>query len=508
MLSSNSCGYDLASLQPIEIRLYDADLRPVDRGVGSLRKQGLAAGIYRLELRAGASSSNRLIKLQPGQIYTDHSLQLAFSSVLPLPSTNTFDQAHLNALQALSVQPVLIPGMDAELVVFVRVVSRQLLSKPSADIGSVKIKIIDATLNPVDGIEGASRSNINEGWCGVSARLATGGYLLRIGSGSQSVDQALFLSAGWQTLVCIPFDDSGPRPEVGSVQMLPMNQGGFVPTLELNQELALALEVAATGLAAGRSLVPRQQIDELFTRKFWNPMLGIIGAYCMFDPVVSQSTLSNRKSTSVLFALKSADDATLLNTVITNLSQLLPGHPDIAALNELYREATGQPPTQSNPVAFPPMVAIGYKQLLSFDDGEGPSIELNSLADRARSWAAPCGPWTAWPSEKTYKAAVNIPKGAIWKVWGNMPTMRDDRFSGIVPSDLKLVSRYVNEVARTEEQPEQVILNQLSDEDVSGNTGLRTSVVRLARQELMRTLKAADAKPSIGLENSSEKSSS
>src|SRR5208337_1270798 len=86
MLSSNSCGYDLASPQPIEIRVYDADLRPVDRGVGSIKKQGLAAGIYRLELRAGASSSDRLIKLQPGQIYTDHSLHLAFSSVLPLPS--------------------------------------------------------------------------------------------------------------------------------------------------------------------------------------------------------------------------------------------------------------------------------------------------------------------------------------------------------------------------------------------------------------------------------------
>src|SRR3984885_15709987 len=75
MLSSNSCGYDLASLQPIEIRLYDADLRPVDRGVGSLRKQGLAAGIYRLELRAGASSSNRLIQLQQGQTYNRQHLQ-------------------------------------------------------------------------------------------------------------------------------------------------------------------------------------------------------------------------------------------------------------------------------------------------------------------------------------------------------------------------------------------------------------------------------------------------
>src|SRR4051812_40533956 len=122
MSISDVSGYDLSSSQPIEMRVYDNDLRPVDRGVGSLKKEGMQPGIYRLELRAGASSSDRLIKLQPGETYTDRNLQLVFSSVLPLPSTNTFDQVHLNALQDFSAQPRLIVGHDAELVVFVRIV--------------------------------------------------------------------------------------------------------------------------------------------------------------------------------------------------------------------------------------------------------------------------------------------------------------------------------------------------------------------------------------------------
>jgi hypothetical protein len=478
MSTSNVSGYDLASPQPIEMRVYDNELRPVDRGVGSLTKQGLTAGIYRLELRAGASSSEKLIKLQPQQTYTDRNLQLAFSSVLPLPSTNTFDQAHLNALQGFSAQPGLIlGGADAELVVFVRVVSRELSNKPNFDIGSIKIELVDTTPVMVNGIEDASHFNSNEGWYGVGVRLGAGGYLLRIGSGERSMDQVLFLSKNWQTLVCVPFDDDGPKREATSIQMLPMWQGGFVPTLELNQELALALEVATTGLAAGRSLVPLQQIRDLMDRKFWNPMLGIIGAYCMFDPIMSPVGGASRKQRGVLFGLKSQDDAAFLNTVITNLSGLLPDHPDVAALSELYREATGQVPAALKAVACPPMVSIGYKQLLNFDDEGGLSIEMDSLADRARSWAAACGPWTAWLSENTRKDMVRR---------ADSVSFADRGFPNaggfLAPSDLGIVSRYLREVAQTEEQPEEVILNQFSDEDVSANTGLRTSVVRLARQ--------------------------
>jgi hypothetical protein len=505
MSTSKDSGYDLASPQPIEIRVYDNDLRPVDRGVGCLKKEGLPAGIYRLELRAGASSSEKLIKLQPGQTYTDLNLRLAFSSVLPLPTTNTFDQAHLNALQTFSAQPGLIFGQEAELVVFVRIVSRQLSSKPSMDIGSINVELMDTELNAFTGVGTASQSNANEGWYGVSVRLAAGGYLLRMGSGANSVDQVLFLSRDWQTLVCVPFDDGGPKREASSIQMLPMNQGGFLPTLELNQELALSLEVATTGLAAGRSLVPLQQIKELIDRKFWNPMLGIIGAYCMFDPIVSPGTSAKRNQRGVLFGLKSPEDATLLNTVITNLSQLLPGHPDVAALSELYREATGQAPAALQEVACPPMVSIGYKQLLNFDNEEGPSIKIDSLADRVRSWAAACGPWTAWPSDKTraHFADESFESAAVsataWPKVGRMAAV----------SALGIVSKYLNEVSRTEGQPKDVILNQLSDEDLSANTGLRASVVKLARQMLaMPSSTDLNMQDSITFEDKKKESSS
>src|ERR1700739_3387831 len=124
MSNSKSSGYHLHSNQPVEIRVYDSTLRPVDRGVGTLERKDLPPGIYRVELRAGSSSDEKLIRLEPGQIYEDLNLQLFFSSVVPLPSTRTFDQQHLAALQDLSVRlRVPAPTATTELVVFLRVVS-------------------------------------------------------------------------------------------------------------------------------------------------------------------------------------------------------------------------------------------------------------------------------------------------------------------------------------------------------------------------------------------------
>lgn len=479
MSSSESSGYRLRSAQPVEIRVYDSGLRPVDRGVGTVAKDGLLPGIYRVELRAGVSSDEKLIKLQPGQIYEDLNLQLSFVSVVPLPSTRTFDQLHLSALQDLSMNQRVRLGTDTELVVFIRIVSVDTPSRPDVGLTGIKIHLLDAQLNKLQKFAESTLSDQQNGWCGISGSLDAGGYLLRIESPltSKSVDQVLFLPRGWQTVVCIPVGDTGPMPEAGSIQMLPMGQGGFINTLELNGELALSLEVATTGLAAGRSLVPREQIRELLNRKFWNPMLGIIGAYCMFDPVISRSTNVRPSKGTLAFKFKSEADASLLQTVIKNLSELMIGHPDVAALAELYREATGGPEFSLQPVSWPPAVSIGYKQLVSAEEGDIHSIVDGSLADRARSWVAPCGPWTAWRSEKTGAYSVSPVLPGQPETAGILGRRRIDSFA------LTTLNQYLNEVSRTEEQPRESILRQFTDEDLSANTGLPTSVIRAVRLE-------------------------
>jgi hypothetical protein len=480
MSNSESSGYRLRSSQPVEIRVYDSDLRPVDRGVGTLERKDLPPGIYRVELRAGASSDERLIRLEPGQIYEDLELQLSFASVIPLPSTRTFDQQHLAALQDLSVK-LRVPSTAAtsELVVFIRVVSTQYASRSDIDFSGYTIQLLDANLNLVPEFSDALEVNQQQGWCGVSAGVEAGGHLLRIESTSvkKTIDQALFLPAGWQTVVCVPMGPQGPMLEASSIQMLPTGQGGFMPTFELNMDLALSLEVATTGLAAGRSLVPRAQIRELLARKFWNPMLGIIGAYCMFDPATSRSERPSSTTTNTGFKLKSPDDEPLLKEVLDNLNSLMPGHPDVAAIAEFYREATGVETRSPQPVAWPPTMAIGYKQLASVADVGRAVLEENSLAARACSWLTPCGPWTAWPSDKT--AILNVTNYASQKFF-SFHRLRSARPSS---SASNIIGRYIDEISKTEEQPRDLVLSKLSDEFLSANTGLPISAVRAARME-------------------------
>jgi hypothetical protein len=50
-------------------------------------------------------------------------------------------------------------------------------------------------------------------------------------------------------------------------------------------------------------------------------------------------------------------------------------------------------------------------------------------------------------------------------------------------SALNIIGRYVDEISKTEEQPREVILSQLSDDFLSANTGLPISAVRAARME-------------------------
>jgi len=480
MSNSDSSGYHLHSNQPVEIRVYDSALQPVDRGVGTLERKNLPPGIYRVELRAGASSDEKLIRLEPGQIYEDLNLQLFFASVVPLPSTRTFDQQHLAALQDLSVR-LRVPSATAttELVVLIRVVSAQNASRSDIDFSGYTIRLLNAKLNPVPEFSEALEVNQHYGWCGVSAGLEAGGHLLRIESTStkKTIDQALFLPAGWQTVVCIPMGPHGPMLEACSLQMLPTGQGGFMPTLELNMDLALSLEVATTGLAAGRSLVPRVQIGELLARKFWNPMLGIIGAYCMFDPTTSSNDTPNSPKTNMVFKLKSRDDAPLLKEVLDNLNTLMPGHPDVAAIAEFYREATGIETRSPEPVAWPPTLCIGYKQLASISDVGRPLFEENSLAARARTWLTPCGPWTAWPSGKTRNYTI------LNYAWQKSFSLRGPKRARPLSSASNIIGRYVDEISKTEERPPEVILSQLSDEFLSANTGLPISTVHAARME-------------------------
>ena len=90
-------------------------------------------------------------------------------------------------------------------------------------------------------------------------------------------DQALWLAAGWQTLVFICNSSEGAVPESASVHMARVG----VDWSPYERDVGQAVELALWSLRQGRSQVPADLLNLLLESKFQNPMLGILGAHSL-----------------------------------------------------------------------------------------------------------------------------------------------------------------------------------------------------------------------------------
>ena len=133
----------------------------------------------------------------------------------------------------------------------------------------------------------------------------------------------------------------------------------------------------------GRPIVPDDLLDLLLNRKFRNPMFGLIGAHA----VLLQPTV----------------DLDYLGQVLTNVGQLIPGHPDLVALQwmaeerrALERSEAPVVPAGAGGIEWPPMLLSSYQALLRMDAADPKALGDGSVAERAASSLTVQGIWTVW----------------------------------------------------------------------------------------------------------------
>src|SRR5262245_38213003 len=122
MSSSETPSVPLKLLSPsgaVEMRVYDAAFNTVARGFGHIECL-LPAGLYQVELRAGASVSQKLIALRPPSGYEDLTIEVEFPTPAPIKGTTTFVADHLRAVERLAKTPSLNLGGEGGIVVMVR----------------------------------------------------------------------------------------------------------------------------------------------------------------------------------------------------------------------------------------------------------------------------------------------------------------------------------------------------------------------------------------------------
>lgn len=407
-MSSSKARVDVGSPNsPLEFSLLNSDFQEVASGTGSLSAQ-VDPGIYQLQVRAGPQTESKLLVLQPGGEHRDLLVQLAYPSAAPLPGTSTSHEFQQLAAEDASSRLLAETGPPSGLVIVVRNPRGQ-DSLPFDKETVADFSLLGSNLRPVTGFARRWKIDRGECWATWSSRLEPGGYVLRSVRPSTptgphaTVDQSLWLSPNWQTLIFVPNTQLGPDTDNASIHMTPIYQA-WTPTTPWDpqsEQANAALELALWGLRERRTAVP-DDLNLLLSSKFANPMLGIVGAHSLL--------------------LAPTVDFPRVELVLNNLSGLVPGHPDVAALQWLKIEtqfaatpSAGMYPPVS--VSWPPMLSAGYSALIRNDARTPSGIVTGSTAQSIAPNVVSQSVWTSWlplpgtvrkpraPARKTSRAA-------------------------------------------------------------------------------------------------------
>jgi hypothetical protein len=454
--------------------VVNSEFEEVARGVGEL-DVSLPAGIYELQFRAGPRREKRLVSLEPGQVYEDNEIHVEFPSPAPIAGTSIAQEYERAAAITASQTPTAAGKGDAGLLLMVRSLgdSEDLpLDRSTVD----ALTLLDSRLEPVANFEAGWQFDPTMGWAIWSADLAPGGYALRLSDDldaekntKQAVfDQAVWLSSDWQTLLFVPSGARGPEPSWASVHMTGLGTA-WSP---FERDVGQALELALWGLREGRAVLPSDFARLLVDSKFENPMLGIIGAHSLL--------------------LQPNPDLALLDTVLNNLNNLVPRHPDVAALEWLAAEAgsdTRVPAASEVPasvsVNWPPLLLASYAALIRRDAHDASTIEDDSVAELAAAKLVATDVWTAWrPLDKPGTLAFRE-RGLPLKLERGLPDEPDELRRASIPDPAtKRIAEYLADYADVRETSVSDIVDDVEPSEIGIAVGLPSASVHRGLSEI------------------------
>src|SRR6266536_4680778 len=436
-----------STLPGMEFSVVDTHFRQVTRGLGSVDTH-VPPGIYRIEMRAGPRVETCLVSLEPGPGYVDQGIQFAFPAAAPLDGTSTSLEAHQEA--AIRASQQLTDGGDGlpRLVLLLR-------NLPGTDFAlhPERLLLLDSALRPLARFAETWIREESQGWAAWSGQRASGGYVLRCArraAGEEraeqrtAIDQSIWVSGGWQTLVFVANGQRGPDPASASIHMAKVEE----PWMPQAQDAGLALEIALSGLRQGRCLVPDDLMSLLLSAKFVNPMLGIVGAHALL--------------------LRARPNLQHLGIVIDNLVQLAGDHPDVLVLAQEVRHRLHAPSRNGPSVSWPPMLASSYRMLLTGDARQPGLIKDRSIAEQVTTRLIDESVWTMW-----HPLDYPIPG------YGYVDALQE--------ADRR-VQGYLSQIAELEDKPVHELIDTMPPAEMAHRTSLPVALVTPALESRRRAV--------------------
>jgi len=454
--STGTCRIELATDQPgVQFSLRDSEFRTVARGLGELNVE-VPAGLYQLDRRAGDTVDSQIVALHAGQVYVRRTEALPLPTVAPVAYSSTARPEYTAAAEEAST---CVPaGSEAALAV---VVCRPGIGNRAApDAG---VALLDRQLDEVAAWSDGWRLGSNvASW---AAALKPGGYVLRVNSEAKpsTLDQPVWLEPGWQTIVFCVYGDGGGHVGM-STHMCRVGQ-----RWRASDPANTALETALSGLRLRRCLFAASQaMDLLGDDKTANPMLGIIGAHAL--------------------RLAATADHAAYDRLVDRLRELVPQHPDVAALS-LLRDGEVAPDGQR--IWWPPALVDAYRDLmLPADLVDEHVIVDGSLAERVAAHLVLTGVWLCWlplsdeefapPASTLFAAPRAFQASGGHTFWFGVEAPPPAPTSRAV----ERIERYLDQVARLHDTTLEWIARRWDAGQIAAATGIPVATVRRALAQL------------------------
>lgn len=379
-----------------EIFVIDAKYAIVERSVESLATS-LAPGIYKVKVRTGQATEERLIVLNPQAPPPPLRFEpSAFASPAPLAQTAKTHEYDVDAAVNLSRQPPLNAnrGEGSSLFFFIRhwsPAAKDPGSTPAPDDPARGLSLWDAEGERVVDFANPNyqQSNWNEGvssrnedpWVGVHIAVAPGPYVLRLDMPGMRLQQTIVASPGWQTQVFLTqrryaADDDNQYADLPGASIFMARLGaGFSPESDGKR----LTELARQGLRNGRQVLSQETSRSILDGKFEDPMLGLYGAHLM----LAQKAITIKN----------------LRIVVNNMRRLLGkhSHPDVEAL-----ALRVDPRLKSYQYPVPPMMSRSWAIVAAASVKNSGLVPEGSLADQCAAHVWKEEPWLLW--QMTYAA--------------------------------------------------------------------------------------------------------
>jgi len=349
-----------------EVFIIDPSFNLVARGQGSLRAV-LPKGEYLIKYRAGDNLKEEWVTLDADKTFNGWDAPLP-PTAAPISERAGWSSADAGFAESLRHLPLSI-------------VIRNPKGPPSAS----DVRVLDRDGNPIASLPEPPTDWMKGGGCnviGFGGNVAGGGYLLAVyTTGLRPYTIPLWVAPNCSTQVLLEQKQLDPRvksrigPHLASASIFITKTGTTGDELKRLPQLT---ETAKSALSYDRPILPTQEeIDEALDGKYLCPMLGLLAGHLLR---LGYEELKGKPEAGIA-AFEVLEE---LKTVVTNLNRLMPGSPDVGAL-ELAVAQTSQAD-----FGVPPMLSHSWAILEQLGSA---FIPIDSYADRIRTAVCATRPW-------------------------------------------------------------------------------------------------------------------